>query len=65
MIGALIRADVHGWVSPGAPRRAAALARKDAVLSHTGNGVYGAMWAAALVAAAFTAPTPRRRWTRR
>ena len=27
-IGALIRADIHGWVSPGAPRRAAALARR-------------------------------------
>ncbi|MEV5981118.1 ADP-ribosylglycohydrolase family protein [Streptomyces sp. NPDC052114] len=58
-IGALIRADVYGWTSPGDPRRAAALARRDAVLSHTGNGVYGAMWAAALIAAAFTAPTPR------
>ncbi|MYW66811.1 ADP-ribosylglycohydrolase family protein [Streptomyces sp. SID8379] len=58
-IGGLIRADVFGWTSPGAPRRAASLARRDAVLSHTGNGVYGAMWAAALVSAAFTAPTPR------
>ncbi|MEH0574514.1 MULTISPECIES: ADP-ribosylglycohydrolase family protein [Streptomyces] len=58
-IGALIRADVHGWTSPGLPRRAAALARRDAVLSHTGNGVYGAMFAAALIAAAFTAPTVR------
>ncbi|MFF8633138.1 ADP-ribosylglycohydrolase family protein [Streptomyces pilosus] len=58
-IGALIRADVHGWTSPGAPRRAASLARRDAVLSHTGNGVYGAMWAAALISAAFTAPTVR------
>ncbi|MEU2740289.1 ADP-ribosylglycohydrolase family protein [Streptomyces sp. NPDC007095] len=58
-IGALIRADVYGWTSPGAPRRAASLARRDAVLSHTGNGVYGAMWAAALVSAAFTAPTVR------
>ncbi|WHM35723.1 ADP-ribosylglycohydrolase family protein [Streptomyces sp. BPTC-684] len=58
-IGALIRADVYGWTSPGDPRRAAALARRDAVLSHTGNGVYGAMWAAALVAAAFTADGPR------
>jgi ADP-ribosylglycohydrolase len=58
-IGALIRADVHGWTNPGAPRRAASLARRDAVLSHTGNGVYGAMWAAALVSAAFTAPTVR------
>ncbi|MEV3914722.1 ADP-ribosylglycohydrolase family protein [Streptomyces canus] len=38
-IGALIRADIYGWTCPGAPRRAAALARRDAVLSHTGNGV--------------------------
>lgn len=58
-IGALIRADIYGWTSPGLPRHAASLARRDAVLSHTGNGVYGAMWAAALVAAAFTAPTVR------
>ncbi|MEU9626442.1 ADP-ribosylglycohydrolase family protein [Streptomyces luteogriseus] len=58
-IGALIRADIFGWTCPGAPRRAAQLARRDAVLSHTGNGVYGAMWAAALIAAAFTAPTVR------
>ncbi|MFF8942879.1 ADP-ribosylglycohydrolase family protein [Streptomyces sp. NPDC014864] len=58
-IGALIRADIYGWTSPGDPRRAALLARRDAVLSHTGNGVYGAMWAAALIAAAFTAPAVR------
>lgn len=59
-IGALIRADVFGYVSPGDPRRAAELAYRDARLSHVGNGVYGEMWAAALVAAAFTAPSPRR-----
>ncbi|MFF0449765.1 ADP-ribosylglycohydrolase family protein [Streptomyces sp. NPDC004609] len=58
-IGALIRADVFGWTSPGDPGRAAALARRDAVLSHQGNGVYGAMWAAAVIAAAFTAGGPR------
>ncbi|MFI1398255.1 ADP-ribosylglycohydrolase family protein [Streptomyces sp. NPDC020681] len=58
-IGALIRADIFGWTSPGDPQRAAALARRDAVLSHTGNGVYGAMWAAAMIAAAFTARGPR------
>ncbi|MFI2437035.1 ADP-ribosylglycohydrolase family protein [Streptomyces sp. NPDC018693] len=58
-IGALIRADIHGWTCPGAPHRAASLARRDAVLSHTGNGVYGAMFAAALISAAFTAPTVR------
>ncbi|QIB42694.1 ADP-ribosylglycohydrolase family protein [Streptomyces aureoverticillatus] len=58
-IGALIRADIFGWTCPGDPRRAASLARRDAVLSHTGNGVYAAMWAAALIAAAFTAGSTR------
>ncbi|MFD6925397.1 ADP-ribosylglycohydrolase family protein [Streptomyces sp. NPDC059944] len=57
--GALIRADIYGWTCPGLPRRAAFLARRDAVLSHTGNGVYGSMWAAALISAAFTASTVR------
>ena len=57
--GALIRADIYGWACPDAPYRAAHLARRDAVLSHTGNGVYGAMFAAALISAAFTAPTVR------
>ncbi|MDG4861317.1 ADP-ribosylglycohydrolase family protein [Streptomyces sp. T-3] len=58
-IGALIRADIFGWTCPGDPRRAASLARRDAALSHTGNGVYGAMFAAALISAAFTAGTAR------
>lgn len=51
-IGALIRTDVFGWVSPGDLRAAAHLAWTDARLSHTRNGVYGAMWAAALASAA-------------
>ncbi|SKC71749.1 ADP-ribosylglycohydrolase family protein [Krasilnikoviella flava] len=51
-IGALIRTDLLGWVSPGDVRGAARLAWTDARLSHTRNGVYGAMWAAALAAAA-------------
>ncbi|GAA1886874.1 ADP-ribosylglycohydrolase family protein [Asanoa iriomotensis] len=51
-IGAQIRTDVYGWVNPGRPDRAAELARRDAVVSHVGAGVHGAMWAAALAAAA-------------
>ncbi|MEV2248997.1 ADP-ribosylglycohydrolase family protein [Streptomyces sp. NPDC050147] len=51
-IGALIRADVHGWTHPGAPAAAADSAYRDACLSHTANGVYGAMFAAATIAAA-------------
>ena len=52
-IGALIRGDMFGYVLPGRPARAASLAYQDAALSHTANGIYGEMWAAALVAAAF------------
>lgn len=58
-IGALIRADAFGYACPGQPRRAAMLAYQDAALSHTGNGIYGEMWAAALIAASFAVPTAR------
>ncbi len=53
-IGALIRADVHGWTHPGDPAAAAERAHRDAVLTHTGNGVYAAMFAAAVIATAAT-----------
>ena len=54
-IGALIRGDAFGYVSPGDPAEAARLALTDARLSHTANGKYGEMWAAALVASALAA----------
>jgi ADP-ribosylglycohydrolase len=56
-IGAQIRVDAYGYAAAGAPERAAAMAFADASLSHTANGVYGAMWAAALIAASFAEPT--------
>jgi ADP-ribosylglycohydrolase len=54
-IGAQIRVDAYAYANPGAPAAAARLAVTDAMLSHTGNGLYGAVWAAALVAASFSA----------
>jgi ADP-ribosylglycohydrolase len=54
-IGALIRADVHGWTNPGDPGAAAEQAHRDAVLTHTANGVYAAMFTAAVIATAATA----------
>ncbi|WP_055478342.1 ADP-ribosylglycohydrolase family protein [Sphaerimonospora mesophila] len=54
-IGALIRVDVYGWANPGDPAAAAEFAHRDARLSHTANGIYGAMFAAAMCARAMTA----------
>jgi ADP-ribosylglycohydrolase len=47
-IGAQIRADIYGWVCPGDPALAAELAGRDARLSHRGDGVFGAVYVAAL-----------------
>jgi ADP-ribosylglycohydrolase len=56
-IGAQIRADLYGWVCPGRPALAADLARRDAALSHRGDGVYGAAFVAAFGAAIPAAPS--------
>jgi ADP-ribosylglycohydrolase len=58
-IGAQIRGDMWGYVSPGNPRQAATLAFRDAAVSHTANGIYGEMWSAALIAACLVAPDVR------
>ncbi|MFE1239331.1 ADP-ribosylglycohydrolase family protein [Streptomyces tendae] len=57
-IGALIRADVHGWTNPGDPAAAAVQAHRDATLSHTAGGVHAAMFAAAVIATAAPVDAP-------
>ena len=58
-IGALIRADIFGYVHPGQPGKAVTSAFIDARLSHVKNGLFGETWAAALVSASFATDSAR------
>ncbi len=57
-IGAMIRADAFGLVSPGKPLQAARLAWRDASITHKKTGMYAEQWAAATISAAFMTSDP-------
>lgn len=52
-IGAQIRADLWGWISPSQPLHAAEYAWRDARLSHVSNGIYGEVFFAVVLALSF------------
>jgi ADP-ribosylglycohydrolase len=58
-IGADIRSDPWGYAAPGMPELAAEFGYRDAVVSHTRNGIYGEMYFSAVIAAAFAVNTAR------
>ena len=59
-IGTQMREMICGLIAPAKPLEAARLAFLDGVVSHSKNGVYGGMYAAAMTALAFIESDPRK-----
>ena len=59
-IGAAIRADFWGYAAAGNPELAAEFAYRDACWTHTKNGIYAEMFAAAVISAAFCESEPEK-----
>ncbi len=53
-IGAQIRSDLWGWLSPSQPMQATEFAHRDASWTHERNGIYSAMFFSAMQSLAFT-----------
>ena len=59
-IGGQMRGEIWGLVCPERPDLAAEYARRDAVVSHCRNGVYGEQFVSAMMSKAFTEKDPAR-----
>ncbi len=57
-IGAQIRADGWAYCAAGNPEKAAEFAWRDAHWTHAANGIYGEMFMAAIISAAFVTSDP-------
>jgi len=58
LIGADIRCDPWAYMCPGHPEQAAEFAHRDAYLSHRRQGIYGAMYFAAVISSALIIDDP-------
>lgn len=54
-LNAAIRADIHGYISPGDPRKAGCLAHREASVNSAKNGIYAATFVAGCIAGALSA----------
>lgn len=58
-IGASTRCDPYGYAAPGHPELAAEMSYRESYMTHRRNGIYGAMFFGAAIAAAFCVDHPR------